>query len=51
MVSVILYGFDSACPPLPMNLKVDGKELWGIMMEQAKEPDEIVLNSITRIRG
>ncbi|GAA6048038.1 hypothetical protein JCM3770_000160 [Rhodotorula araucariae] len=40
-----------ACPPLPTEVQIDGKELWGMMMEPALEPDELVVTAINRLRA
>ncbi|GAA5870578.1 hypothetical protein JCM16303_001524 [Sporobolomyces ruberrimus] len=39
------------CPPLPNKLKIDGKELWSLMMDPATEPDPLVVNAINRLRA
>ncbi|KPV76736.1 uncharacterized protein RHOBADRAFT_34170 [Rhodotorula graminis WP1] len=39
------------CPPLPTQVRIDGKELWGMMMAPALEPDELVVNAINRLRA
>ncbi|GAA5886893.1 hypothetical protein JCM5296_005183 [Sporobolomyces johnsonii] len=39
------------CPALPTEVKIDGRELWSIMMDPATEPDEVVVNAINRLRG
>ncbi|BGP37055.1 hypothetical protein JCM10450v2_000964 [Rhodotorula kratochvilovae] len=39
------------CPTLPTQVKIDGKELWGMMMEPALEPDEVVVTAINRLRA
>ncbi|BGP13074.1 hypothetical protein JCM10213_000921 [Rhodosporidiobolus nylandii] len=39
------------CPPLPKKLKIDGKELWSIMMDPATEPDPVVVIAINRLRA
>ncbi|GAA5856464.1 hypothetical protein JCM8547_008755 [Rhodosporidiobolus lusitaniae] len=38
-------------PPLPKEVKIDGKELWSIMMDPATEPDPIVVEAINRLRA
>lgn len=38
------------CPALPTSLKIDGKDLWTIMMAQASTPDMLVLNAINFLR-
>ncbi|POY73480.1 hypothetical protein BMF94_3417 [Rhodotorula taiwanensis] len=39
------------CPTLPEAVKIDGKELWAMMMEPATEPDELVVNAINVLRA
>ncbi|GAA5841449.1 hypothetical protein JCM5353_007273 [Sporobolomyces roseus] len=39
------------CPKLPQNLKIDGKELWSLMMDPATEPDPLVVTAINRLRA
>jgi len=39
------------CPPLPTKVQIDGKELWGMMMAPALEPDELVVTAINRLRA
>ncbi|GAA5832290.1 hypothetical protein JCM3766R1_002366 [Sporobolomyces carnicolor] len=41
----------TTCPPLPKELKIDGKELWSLMMDPATEPDPIVVETINRLRA
>ncbi|BGP29173.1 hypothetical protein JCM10296v2_000911 [Rhodotorula toruloides] len=39
------------CPPLPEKVQIDGKELWGLMMDPATEPDPVVVEAINRLRA
>ncbi|GAA5978927.1 hypothetical protein JCM5350_004180 [Sporobolomyces pararoseus] len=40
------------CPELPKELnKIDGKELWSLMMDPSTEPDPLVVNAINRLRA
>ncbi|GAA5895058.1 HAD family hydrolase [Sporobolomyces salmoneus] len=39
------------CPELPKELKIDGKELWSLMMDPATEPDPLVVTAINRLRA
>ncbi|GAA6041219.1 hypothetical protein JCM8097_008349 [Rhodosporidiobolus ruineniae] len=39
------------CPPLPEEVKVDGKLLWSMMMEPATEPDPVVVTAVNRLRA
>ncbi|GAA5921412.1 hypothetical protein JCM1841_005809 [Sporobolomyces salmonicolor] len=39
------------CPTLPTEVKIDGRELWSIMMDPATEPDDVVVTAINRLRG
>ncbi|BGP59314.1 hypothetical protein NBRC10512v2_000608 [Rhodotorula toruloides] len=39
------------CPPLPQKVQIDGKELWGLMMDPATEPDPVVVEAINRLRA
>ncbi|GAA6007945.1 hypothetical protein JCM11491_006551 [Sporobolomyces phaffii] len=41
----------SECPPLPKEHRIDGKELWSLMMDPATEPDPLVVDAINRIRA
>lgn len=38
------------CPPLPEILNIDGRELFGRMMRESAEADEVVIEAIRRIR-
>ncbi|TFK55187.1 epoxide hydrolase [Heliocybe sulcata] len=38
------------CPALPEKLAIDGRELFGRMMRESSEYDELVVNAIRRIR-
>ncbi|GAA5924422.1 HAD family hydrolase [Sporobolomyces koalae] len=39
------------CPQLPQQLKVDGKQLWSLMMDPATEPDPLLVTTINRLRA